>query len=207
MLLWLSVASAHMALEYPTPRYRSNGSSNNKACPCGVGQSNRLCDVASDRSDPDRNPNRVTVFNTGDTITMEFTETIGHSGRYRIAFDPDGADMGDFNDNILLDVEDPAGSDGNTGDGSRWEFSFTLPDVPCDNCTLQLVQMMDGNTVDPVPDPIGRSSYYQCADIILTDGPIEDVELPDGCGCSSSTPAGSVIALLGLVGAIRRRRG
>ncbi len=202
-MMFLSLpALAHTALEYPQPRYPSDGSTANKACPCGVGDSNRLCDVASDRSDPDRNDARATTFAPGETITVQFYETIGHAGRYRVAFDFDGADLEDFNANVLLDVPDPAGNDGNVGQGSLWEFEVTLPDTPCDNCTLQIVQMMDGNTTDPVLDPVGRSSYYQCADLVLAGDPPDDTgpagpgdtdtdtdtdtdpAPSDGCGCA-----------------------
>jgi hypothetical protein len=230
MLLLLSAALAHTALEEPPPRYPSDGNSNNKACPCGVGQSNRLCNVENDRSDPDRNDARASTFAAGETITVVFYETIGHAGRYRVAFDPDGADMDDFNDHILLDVPDPSGSAGNAG-GTRWEFEVTLPNTPCDNCTLQLVQMMDGDTVNPVPDPIGRSSYYQCADLVLTGDPADtddpivdtddtdvdtdapDTDLPDtddadaACGCATRAPWGAAPMLAGLfVVAARTRR-
>lgn len=233
--LLVASALAHTALEYPPPRYPSDGSTANKACPCGVGQSNRLCNVASDRSDPDRNDARASTFEPGETITVVYHETIGHAGRIRIAFDDDGADMADFNEHILLDVEDPPGAEGNVGQGSRWELEVTLPDTPCDNCTLQLVQMMDGNTDDPVPDPIGRSSYYQCADLVLgkapkttptgdtgttsTDDttptadtgedPTDGLQVEDGvigCGCDTSTPGGLVGLGLVLLGMVRFRR-
>jgi hypothetical protein len=233
-MLWtLTLAAfAHTALEYPQPRYPSTGSNNNKACPCGVGESNRLCDVATDRSDPDRDDSRATTFQAGETITVQFYETIGHSGRYRIAFDPDGADMDDFNANILLDVVDTPGSTGNAGDGQLWEFEVTLPNLSCDNCTLQLVQMMDGDMTNPVPDPIGRSSYYQCADLVLLGGPDPDTDVPvpdtdtdvdtdtdpaidtdpggdtsdAKCGCAASGPAGygGLLATLALFTGRRR---
>lgn len=220
-----AVATAHMAMEEPLPRYPSDGNSANKACPCGVGQSNRFCDVASDRSDPDRSA-FITTYAPGETVTMRWRETIGHAGRWRVAFDPDGADMADFNQTILLDIADPSGSTGNTGNGDEWEVEFTLPQTPCDNCTLQLVQIMDGNTTDPVPDPIGRSSYYQCADIVISEIPV-DTAAPDepsvptdtayvddkddfdtadgGCGCSSTGGSLGVLAFLPLVFAGRRR--
>ncbi|MCB9678923.1 MAG: lytic polysaccharide monooxygenase [Alphaproteobacteria bacterium] len=228
-MLWtLSIAAfAHTALEYPPPRYPSNGSTANKACPCGIGDSNRLCDNPNDRSDPDRDDSRATTFESGETITVQFYETVGHSGRYRIAFDADGADMEDFNDWILLDVPDTAGSTGNVDGSQLWEFEVTLPDISCDNCTLQLVQMMDGNTTDPVPDPAGRSSYYQCADLVLVGGPPPDTDVPDTdvpdtdtdtdttpppdgsdskCGCASSPWSAGPLALLGLAALARRRR-
>ena len=191
-MLWMTtIALAHMAIEEPAPRYPSDGSTANKACPCGVGDSNRFCDDPNDRSDPDRSTD-VTTYTAGDTITMTWRETIGHAGRWRVAFDADGADMTDFNGTILLDIPDPAGTAGNTGNGNLWEVQVTLPDLPCDNCTLQLVQMMDGNTVDPVADPIGRSSYYQCADIVLLSdteepAPPED-PLPQDTGPRSTDP-------------------
>jgi MYXO-CTERM domain-containing protein len=230
MLTWFIAAAAfaHIGLEDPQARYPSDGSNNNKACPCGVGNSNRTCDDPSDYSDPDRNESRASTFQAGETITLTFYETIGHAGRYRIAFDPDGADLPDFNDNILLDVPDPPGSAGNTGDGDKWEFEVTLPDMACDNCTLQLVQMMDGNTDDPVPDPAGRSSYYQCIDLVLlgeggtpptptTDDAGDDTgELADddearvgdsgGCGCSGGGTPPSALGLLALGLLVRRRR-
>ena len=227
MLLWMfTTAFAHIALEAPPPRYPSDGSANNKACPCGVGDSNRLCDDPADRSDPDRDEDRASTFEVGETIILRFRETIGHAGRYRVAFDLDGADLDDFNDAILLDVEDPSGSRGNVGRGDLWELEVTLPDTPCVNCTLQLLQMMDGNTTDPVADPTGRSSYYQCADLVLTARPDSgtppdtarptastDAPLPGpdeaiaGCGCTSlPTGESGGLALTGLLLLVRRRR-
>lgn len=168
MLVLLSTAAlAHEYLEEPIARYESDGFSANKSCPCGVGTNDQLCSDSSALSDPNRSYDRVTTYNAGDTITVKVHEVIGHAGRWRIAFDPDGADLGDFNANILLDVEDPAGSDGNVGLGDLWQWDVTLPDTPCDNCTLQVLQVMNGDTVDPVPDPTGQSTYFQCADLIL----------------------------------------
>lgn len=201
-MLLITAALAHMALEEPLPRYPTDGDGRNKSCPCGVGEGDRTCNVASDRSDPDRSDD-VTTYAPGETITLRWRETIGHSGRWRIAFDEDGADMNDFNAHILEDIRDPAGNAGNAGDGNLWEVEVTLPTTPCDNCTLQLVQIMDGQTNDPVQDPIGRSSYYQCADIVLSGTPLPPP--PDEKGCSTSTGAGFWVfgaALLGL----RRRR-
>lgn len=161
------VALAHIHLEDPIPRYPGEVSGENKACPCGVGASNRTCRVEGPVSDPDRSTDRVTTLTAGSTIVMRFDEYVGHSGRYRVAFDQDGADLVDFNAHPLVDIPDPRGNDGNTGDGSIWEIEVPIPETLCENCTLQLIQMMDGNMVDPVADPVGRSSYYQCADITI----------------------------------------
>ncbi len=161
------VALAHIHLEEPIPRYPGEVSGENKACPCGVGSSNRTCRVEGPVTDPDRSTDRVTTLTAGSTIVMRFDEYVGHAGRYRVAFDANGADQVDFNANPLVDIPDPRGNAGNIGDGSIWEIEVPVPETPCDNCTLQLIQMMDGNTEDPVEDPVGRSSYYQCADITI----------------------------------------
>ena len=183
-----SSASAHISLLEPVARYDGSVANQSKACPCGVGESNRLCNVDGDRSDPDRS-NNVTTLVAGSTITIQWDEYVGHTGRYRVAFDPDGADYDDFNANVLADLVDPAGSDGNTGNGSIWEVEITVPDTPCNNCTLQLIQRMDGDTVEPVGDTIDKSSYYQCADIVIV-APGDDVgsEMSDMGGPPDPTP-------------------
>jgi hypothetical protein len=166
-----STAFAHIELQEPLNRYSDIKAGDNKSCPCGSGTTNRSCKKPEELSDPDRSEDRITTFAPGDTITVRFDEYVGHSGRYRIAFDPDGADLDHFNENILLDEPDPGGNVGNMGQGSMWEFDVTLPNMTCDNCTLQLIQVMDGNTVDPVLNPVDRGgTYFQCADIRLVAG-------------------------------------
>lgn len=179
-----ATASAHIALEDPMPRYPNPRARENKACPCGVGDSNRVCTLASDRSDENRTTDRVTTLTAGSTIIVRFDEYVGHAGRHRIAFDNDGADLDDFNANILVDIPDPRGNVGNVDDGSIWEIPVRVPNTPCTNCTLQIIQMMDGNMEDPVPDPVGRSSYYQCADIVIVPG--------DGTATDPGGSAGAV---------------
>ncbi len=164
-------AAAHIELQLPMNRYSDIKAGDNKACPCGSGSTNRRCSRPEEFSDPDRSTDRITTFAPGDTITVRFDEYVGHSGRYRIAFDPDGAELDDFNKVILLDEPDPTGKQGNIGSGSLWEFEVTLPNMTCDNCTLQLIQVMDGNTEDVVLNPVDRGgTYFQCADIRLVEG-------------------------------------
>lgn len=166
-----SSALAHIELQSPMNRYSDIKAGDNKACPCGSGTTNRSCRKPEEFADPDRSADRVTTFAPGDTISVRFDEYVGHGGRYRIAFDPDGASLDAFNENILLDEPDPSGSVGNLGQKSLWEFQVTLPNMTCDNCTLQLIQVMDGNTVDEVLNPVDRGgTYFQCADIVLANG-------------------------------------
>jgi hypothetical protein len=93
-----------------------------------------------------------------------------------------------------------------------------LPSEPCDNCTLQLVQIMNGDTDNPVNNVFGTETYYQCADIVIRadasgDPPRAKCKAGPvgGCGgCSGGTvvPAGSVLggALLLRVSMRWRRR-
>lgn len=156
-----STASAHIRMLDPQPRYEVQGETGIKSCPCGLGGSNRICNVAQDGSDDARSGN-VTRLEAGSTVTLRFEEFVDHAGRFRVAFDPDGADMADFNSNVLMDMPDPRG----TG-GQVWEMEVKLPDTTCTNCTLQLVQAMEVDTETPIADPAPVSSYYSCVDIEL----------------------------------------
>ncbi len=92
------------------------------------------------------------VFEAGSTITVKIERTIYHQGHFRIAFSP-ANDQG-FDDNVLADNI----PDINTQ--RYYDQDITLPNTPCDQCTLQLIQTM--------PDSGPNSNYYSCADIRLT---------------------------------------
>ena len=63
----------------------------------------------------------------------------------------------DSNDAVLLDgIEDGAPN-------NLYRVSVTLPEVECDNCTLQVMQVM----TDAPPFGGGDDLYYQCADLVL----------------------------------------
>ena len=176
-------AAAHIELLTPAPRYELPA---NKSCPCGDGDSNRRCeDTAEESTDPNRSAN-VTTFEAGSTITVTAEEYIDHAGRMRVAFDDDGADLADFNDNILLDEPDPAGTTGKV-----WELTIQLPSEPCENCTLQVIQAMHGDTENPVLDPAPLSTYYACADIrLVPPGTLAEGESGSGNGAAGSASAG-----------------
>jgi hypothetical protein len=169
VLAFSASAAAHIRLLDPLARYEIQGFETGiKSCPCGSGNSNRTCDVARDGSDANRSTDRVSRFEAGSTITLRFEEFVDHTGSFRVAFDPEGADFADFNANVLVPiVPDPPGGAGNTGDGAIWEIQVKLPDTPCENCTLQLLQAMHGDMVNPVTDPSNISSYYSCVDLEL----------------------------------------
>jgi hypothetical protein len=139
VLLAPRLAHAHIAMTFPTPRTEEQ-----KEAPCGT--------TGSARGDT------VAVFRPGETISITWNETVDHAGHYRIAFDDDGDD----------DFVSPAGDDDVYNSpavladmiaddvGGSYSFEITLPDVECERCTIQLVQVM-----------YGSGNYFQCADIAL----------------------------------------
>lgn len=170
----------------------------------------------------------VTTLAPGSTITIKWNETIDHPGHYRISFDMDGNDFivpptangsTEGMTNVIKDlIPDIQG-----GTVPRpYTFDFTLPNMECANCTLQVIQLMTDKppyTTDAASDDI----YYQCADITLaTNAPDAGVQdTPDagmGSGGSDNGGGGSVsggcstgnatglVALVGLLGLRRRRR-
>jgi len=205
------IAEAHIQLTYPLPR--------------STLQKDRHC------GSPTRSQN-PTVLPPGATFNVTWNETIPHPGHYRISFDTEGEDFtiplgyDDFTqtENVLVDdITD------NEGTGS-YSVEITLPDVECETCTLQLIQMMTDKA--PYGEVAGEADdiYFQCADIALRSGapdPEPDPTGPDagvdddddpavdppanaigGCatsrGGSSSLLATLLVVGYGLVG--RRRR-
>ena len=203
-------ASAHIDMSFPTPRFDDG---QNKWCPCGTGgdgtRRNNGCAVST--TDPNRG-GTSNAFTAGQTITITWTETVDHVGRFRVSFDPDGADQPDFDANILADIPDPSGN------GGAHSLDVTLPNVNCDNCTLQLIQVMNGDTADAVATPI--NSYFQCANLVLTgasegegggegegaagEGEGEGGGGGGGSGCASADSAACILPLALLLA--RRRR-
>lgn len=149
VLLMSGGAQAHARLASPKPR---NNMDNLKTGPCGG-----VLPTGA-----------ATSFVPGQTITVSWEETIAHPGHYRIAFSP-GKDQG-FDQNVLADkLPNPAGTQGG-------QAQVTLPDVACDPCTLQLIQVMT--------DSNPPSNYYSCADIVLTAPPV-DAGVDTDAGVSS----------------------
>jgi len=183
-LLLTGTASAHIAMTVPAPR-----SVDQKVGPCGAAGSVR--------------GSNVTEFQPGETVTFEWDETVDHPGHYRIAFDEDGNDFQNPNNpddafagTMVEPIVDKA--------GGHYTQQVTLPTTPCDNCTLQLVQVMTTS----VPY---NSFYFQCADIRIAGTPIDGD--PDGGGdsvdggCSTTgSGAGVGLALLALFAGLLIRR-
>lgn len=147
LALLAGTAHAHLDLLTPTPRTKSL-----KQGPCGAGP-----------GDP-RGPT-VATFKPGEKIMLTWNEYVDHPGHFRVAFDDDGQD-------IFVDPEgfdDVSGGPGVLLDGiadkngGDYAIEVTLPNIECDNCVLQVIQVMS----DKPPYGDGNDMYYQCADIAL----------------------------------------
>ena len=160
-------AEAHLRLTSHQARYGDQ----QKAGPCGTANGQRTTD-------------KVYIAKPGSQVMLVWDEYIGHNPSfYRIDFDLDGDD--DFTVPILPCADQNSIEDcfdlTNTGPymvnniedvpEAVQGYLYTLPDVECDNCTLQVVQVMQDKP--PFTDP-GNEMYYQCVDIVLdNNGPDE----------------------------------
>jgi MYXO-CTERM domain-containing protein len=235
MVLAPTLASAHIAMDFPVPRTSE--------------QKSRHCGAAVPRGAPN-------VFLPGATISVQWRETINHLGWYRISFQQNGdvfhlplGEGGPCGDNSCgcsgaacnFPVTDMTGqTDPLSGslviadkiaDGTL-TFDVTLPNVECDNCTLQLIQLMTNGhgPYDETATAEGNDIYFQCADLVLSStapdaapgGPADaDPGNPggqdaggnaqtSGGGCSasgeSSGASSGILTALALVGLLIRRR-
>lgn len=157
------VAHAHITLTDPPARHPA---AELKDGPCGTGPGDsRTTD-----------PTKITEYTAGATIIVSFTETIQHESHYRIMLsstgdtgfvDPTGYEDTSLSPGELLDGEmdlEPGGF----GVEEEWALEVTLPNEPCAECTLQLIQVMHDK---PPFESGGDDIYYQCADIVIVAGP------------------------------------
>jgi hypothetical protein len=179
---WLSVreAQAHITLLEPASWVVEDGSGNpQKTGPCGGNGTPT---------------GMITEYQAGETITVRWRETVPHPGHFRISLSENRTDFtdpqvtADSNQiSISAAIMDPPVapvlkdniSPRTSVAGPNTEFSeqITLPDEPCDKCTLQVIQFM----AEHAPGYF----YYHCADIriLAADG--------EGAGGSASTAGGA----------------
>ena len=224
-----SLAWAHVRITSPTPR----STTQLKERHCGSTGSARA---------------NVQVFAPGAALHLTWDEYIGHPGWYRISFQENGATFeippasngptgtgnpSNFPTEDLTGMTDPASGSliiaDRIADGTL-SYDFTLPEVECDDCTLQLIQLM----TDKPPYSIATTSndiYYACVDLVLSGdapdagpgggdpdaGPADpdagDPAAPDAggpgtasSGCNAAGGAPGLVAALALLGLRRRRR-
>ncbi len=182
-------AHAHFTLKAPAS-WLNEGSDGapQKGGPCGPG--------GYDNVNPVPASGKITEFHVGETIDVQWTDTVAHPGYFRIALAPNRDDL--KNPTIVQDgscnfdeTMVPTSASGNVlADGvsfrSRVGFSdaagkmftqkVTLPNTPCDKCTLQVVQVMENDL-----QALSKCYYFHCADIKI---------LPAGVPGSAGTSGG-----------------
>lgn len=174
---WTTSVYAHFGVDLADTHKSRYGIGEIKVGPCG-------------REDGTRGSN-IYTYKPGETITLAWVEYVGHPGYYRIAFDDDGDDdfkdpvsiipagrscnegeahcgTNDFYNNATVLIDDFARHD-DSPHNKRYSLDVTLPDKECDNCTLQIIQVMSEASKAPY-DPSATNAddlYYQCVDLVL----------------------------------------
>lgn len=102
---------------------------------------------------------------SGSTVTINWEETIHHSGKFEIYFSPANdanLSMGTVPGNNLLYQVNQTFTDNNVP--HLYSAQITLPNVTCPDCTIQLVQVNTDN-------PASTVYYFSCADVALSPNP------------------------------------
>jgi hypothetical protein len=170
-------APAHFSVDMSDTHTSRYGPGEIKSAPCGRPEGAR--------------GDKVHTYSPGETIKLSWVEYVGHPGYYRIAFDNDGHDgfrnpasiipagrscaagerncgRNDFHNNKTVLIDD-FGRHDDTPHGKRYSVDVRLPAVECENCTLQIIQVMTEQSKAPY-DPSAEDAddlYYQCIDMRL----------------------------------------
>jgi len=186
-LLFATPALAHISLEQGGTHLSRYGESYLKEGPCGKAGGTRGTNIYT--------------YAPGSTITVSFVETISHPSYFRFAFQASGDDQfkepasiqpidpsrpcpidsGDhcgpsdyYNTPNVLPMMDDLDPHLAGNSGQKYTYQVTLPNVECDNCTLQLIQVMEDNQFhgdyDPTPGVGIPDIYHQCIDLVLKAG-------------------------------------
>lgn len=230
-----SVASAHIHMIQPKSRTDAP-TGDQKTAHCGTTGYSRAA-----------HPERITYFKPGEKIKVMWNETVPHKGWYRISLQPNGETFsyppagngpdGQGNPSNYPTVNQTGMTDAVTGAmvlldripdgemGTTMMADVTLPNIECNNCTLQFNQFMSDSEMYT---GTGGSIYYNCADIVISNNPpppmstpdagpvttpdagapVDDNDLKGGCSTGDIGGAGGLLAvgLFGAALASRRRR-
>jgi MYXO-CTERM domain-containing protein len=170
--LGASATHAHIKLRKPAAWLVENDLGGpQKGSPCGPG--------GGDDVQPTPTSGEVTTFEAGETITLEWTETVPHPGHFRVAFAADRSALKDpeLEVDAMCNYDEsklPTGAHGNVladglflrprsgprdETGKTFTTQITLPNEPCEKCTLQVLQFMENHPP--------KCIYYHCADVRL----------------------------------------
>lgn len=157
-LSFVASAGAHTVMSVPPARdFGKPGADAHKTGPCGG--------IARTGT--------YTQYAVGQTVNVEFTETIDHQGCFQVLL----SDANDQNFQILSQLADPAGD---TTPKKR-TMSVTLPaGKTCQACTLSVRQLMIGKAcVANQPSITAGDTYFTCSDVCI------------GTTCPPKTDAGA----------------
>lgn len=179
LLVFSPLALAHFDLDNAGTHKSRYGKSEIKKGPCG-----RLNGLRG---------TQVYTYEPGQTIEVAIDEFVPHPGYFRVAFQADG-DNEFINPRTILPINrecmnDPADKCGATDfyntpnvlidnldphkrgfPNQRYSWQVKLPDVECEACTLQIIQVMtDGFPIHAPYNPSYASEdvYFQCIDLVL----------------------------------------
>lgn len=138
----LTSAAAHTVLKSPPPLSTDDDA---KTGPCG-------CSFAPGATKPCDTTPTVTTLTAGEPLDVTWTETVQHTGKFRVAFSskaPEAATIADLDGGVLWE-----GDDNNPTAPNDISQAITVPNTPCELCTLQVRQFME-NAAAPY--------YFTCA--------------------------------------------
>lgn len=192
-----SIANAHIHLLKPLSRTDDGINGPQKEQHCGTLAPGRTA--------------RVTTYKPGETITVEWQETIDHPGWLRISFQPSGelfrappasngpasnGTASNYPTENLTGMVDPDGTGSmilmdRIADGAlnvMRTMDVTLPNMECTNCTLQLIHVMTQTVGYAFADDV----YFNCADITLAaNAPDAGIPVTGGADAGIEEPGGN----------------
>ncbi len=204
LFFYAAPASAHLLLT----SHEARDGSQIKNGPCGIEGSTR--------------GTKIYTAKPGIGVNLVWKETVDHPGYYRIAFDDSGNDFVDPHQ-ACVDTSDanacfnrnsagPTGID-NIPDSPTpsdiYSQAYTLPNVACDNCTLQVIQVMTDKPPFVAVPGDDNDIYYQCLDLLLDPngpdtltliGPSDDGVNGGGCQTGSGSAVLLVVVVLFALG-------
>jgi hypothetical protein len=180
-ILAAAPASAHFILLAPDAWVEVNVLGDpQKAAPCGTSDITKGTPTG-----------KVTAMTGGEMLHIKIKETIYHPGYYRVALsvldrselpaDPVAETRDSPRGPISVSGKiDPAPKPPVLADGlfehrerpapdTFWETDIKLPNINCDNCTVQVLQFMEEHGLNKE----GEFSYHHCADLKITANPAD----------------------------------
>ncbi len=177
-LLVPAEASSHFYLMEPTPILAQDDRGNpQKPEPCGGTKSGSTPATGV-----------VTPVKGGSQFHIKIKETVYHPGHYRIALAAQPLDLPADPETVTRDTEKgprsvsakidpnpkpPVLVDGlfvhteRFESGHIWETDVRIPNIDCENCTLQVIQWMADHSFNPE----GGYTYHHCAELKITADP------------------------------------